>query len=416
MRHKENIQPVMAEHINRLNKIMVLNIIRQEKKISRADIVKKSGLSAPTVTRIIDSLIQVEELVEQVGIGESNGGRPPVLVRFNSEGNYVIGIDWGRTHLHGVIANLSAETIFNLDIPISPKSDFDDGMKILSGLVNTLILSSGIESKKILGIGLAVAGFVNNKNYEVEFSPNFGWNKVDIQTILHQKFHVPVLVDNVTRVMSLGEFWYGGAREMRNFIFVNVGYGIGSGIIIDGKPYKGTDGFAGEIGHNKIQYLEDEPEHQRICACGKTDCLECYASGRGIAQTVREKIAGYPGSLIYGQCNGNLEGVTAEMVSIAAKSGDVFARKILDDVAVRLGTAFASVANTLNPEAVIIGGKVANSGDFFIKRLKEVFYQETLPHVSRQVEIFKSELIGEGSVKGAVALILKEVLDLNVKK
>lgn len=416
MIQKKTSQPIMAEHINRLNKILVLNIIRQEKEISRADLVKKTGLSAPTVTRIIDSLIQVEKLVEQIGVGESRGGRPPVLVRFNSAGNYIIGIDWGRTHLHGVLSNLESETIFNLDIPISYESNFQEGIKILSSLVNTLITGSGIDRKKILGIGMAVAGFVNAKTSLVEFSPNFGWKDVDIQSVLQSRFQVPVLVDNVSRVMALGELWYGKATGLRNFVFINVGYGIGSGIILDGKPYKGHDGFSGEIGHVKIPFVSEILARKRKCVCGKTDCLECYASGRGIAQTIREQIKDHPESLIQNYCEGKWERITSEMVSKAAKEGDAFAINVLEAAAEFLGTAFAGVANSINPEAIIIGGKVANTGEFFMQKLTEFFYRETLPHISRRVELIKSGIIGDGGVKGAVALILKEVLDLNIEK
>lgn len=413
---KNSPQPAMAEYINRLNKILVLNIIRQEREISRADIVKKTGLSAPTVSRIIESLIQVEKLVEQVGVGESKGGRPPLLVRFNSDGNYVIGIDWGRTHMHGVLSNLESKTIFNLDIPISSESSFEEGMKILSGLVNTLIAGSGINKEKLLGIGLAVAGFVNAKTKQVEFSPNFGWKNIDIQSYIQKKFNEPVLVDNVARVMALGELWYGKATNFKNFAFINVGYGIGSGIIINGKPFKGYDGFAGEIGHIKIHHLSRKFAGNRQCVCGKSDCLECYASGRGIALTVREQISDYPDSVINQYCGGELNLISAEMVAKAALEGDKFAVEVLEEVASYLGTAFAAIANTLNPEAIIIGGKVVNSGDFFIKKLSQVFYNETLPNVSRQVELLSSGIIGDGAVKGAVALILKEVFDLNIGK
>ena len=410
----ESGQPVMAEHINRLNKILVLNIIRQEREISRAEIVKKSGLSAPTVTRIVESLIHIEKLAVEVGVGESRGGRPPLLVRFNSEGNYVIGIDWGRTHIHGIIANLNAETIFNLDIPISTDSAFDKGIKIIDGLVNTLITSSAIDKSKLLGIGLAVAGFLNTSTQEIEYSPNFGWTKINMQKILQERFEKPIILDNVSRVMAQGELWFGKAKNIKNFIFANIGYGLGAGVIVEGKPFIGYDGFAGEIGHNRVSCLVSKVKPRR-CTCGKYDCLECFASGRGIAQSAKEELEKYPDSLIHHHCEGDLNNVTTAMVAMAAKAGDKFARKLLEQAAEILGIALANVANTLNPETVIVGGKVASSGEFFMEKLKKVFYRESLPHVKRRIEIQNSGLLGETAVKGAVALILKEVLDLNVK-
>lgn len=412
----EKGHPVMAEHINRLNKILVLNIIRQEKEISRADIVKKSGLSAPTVTRIVDSLINIEKLAIEVGTGESKGGRPPMIVRFNSEENYVIGIDWGRTHIHGIISNLNAEIIFNLDIPISSGGSFESDVKILNGLVDTLITSSGIEKNKLKGIGLAVAGFVNHKTQEVEYSPNFGWSKLDIQSVLQEKFKVPIVVDNVSRVMAMGELWYGVGNKFRNFVLVNIGYGLGSGIIVDGKPFNGFDGYAGEIGHNKIIIQSGKNDQQRKCVCGKFNCLECFASGRGIAQTVKEQIHKYPQSIINDYSEGNIDCITTEMIAMAAKAGDKFARNVLEEAAALLAVTLANASNTLNPEAIIIGGKVVLSGEFFIEKLQKVFNNEIIQNVKRPVKLIRSELIGEAGVKGAVALILKEIVDLNIKQ
>lgn len=408
-------QPVMAEQINRLNKIVVLNIIREENEISRAEIVKKSGLSAPTVTRIVDSLINREGLVVQVGVGESSGGRPPMIVRFNGENNFVIGIDWGRTHIHGIIANLNGETIVNLDEPVSSEGDFDSDIKKLKALINTLISRTGIKNEKILGIGLAVAGFVNQATHKVEYSPNFGWNMVDIRMKLQQNFNIPIHIDNVSRVMSLGELWYGLGKSYHNFIFINIGYGIGAGIIVNGKPFTGFDGFAGEIGHMKVKNCGVYPEVARSCACGKRDCLECYASGRGIAQTVKGEIKHHPDSVLNQLCEGDIDKITTEIISQAAKAGDSYAKSVLEDAAIILATAFANIANTMNPQAIILGGKVALAGDFFIDKIRKVFYLEALPHVSRPVQLVKSQLIGEAAVKGAVALILKEVLELNVK-
>lgn len=404
----------MAEQINRLNKITVLSIIREANEISRADIVKKSGLSAPTVTRIVDSLIHNEELAVQVGIGESSGGRPPMIVRFNGKDKYVIGIDWGRTHINGIIANLDGETVFNIDEPVSSENDFHTDLSKVIALINTLATQAEIDSERILGIGLAVAGFVNSGTGEVEYSPNFGWNKVDIRKELQESFKIPILIDNVSRVMSLGELRYGLGKTYQDFIFVNVGYGIGSGIIIGGKPFTGYDGFAGEIGHMKVRNCGGFPEGTRRCACGKNDCLECYVSGRGIAQTVKFEIQDQPQSLINKLCKGKEENITTELISVAAREGDSYAQGVLNDAATVLATSLANISNTLNPQAIIIGGKVALAGDFFIKRIREIFEKETLPNVRRSISLIKSDLIGEAGVKGAVALILNEVLELNV--
>ncbi len=407
-------QPVMAEQINRLNKIVVLNIIRQEQEISRADIVKKSGLSAPTVTRIVESLIQKEQLVVQTGVGESSGGRPPVIVRFNAENNYVVGIDWGRTHINGIIADLSGNTISQKDLPVNSGSSFKEDIAEITNLINQLIDESGIKQEKILGIGLAVAGFVNKNTGNVEYSPNFGWSKINIKDVLQQQFDIPIHVENVSRVMALGELCYGQGISYQNFVFVNIGYGIGSGIIIKGKSYDGFDGFAGEVGHIKVKGVETSLKSPTKCVCGKTDCLENFVSGRGIAEVVKREIDAHTDSLINVYSNGDKGKITTELIAKAANDGDSYAYSVFEDAAVLLATNLANVSNILNPQAIILGGKVMKSGDYFFEKIQEVFYKEVLPQVSRPVKLIKSKLIGQAAVKGAVALILKEVLELNV--
>lgn len=406
--------PIMAGQISRFNKIVVLNVIQQAKEISRADIVKKTGLSAPTVTRIVDSLINNEKLVEQVGPGESSGGRPPVIVRFCSDINYVIGIDLGRTHIHGIVANLDGETVFSKDTPVSVEGTFDHDIALVINLITDLISNSGVHPKRLLGIGLAVAGFVNQLTGKVEFSPNFGWSMVNVKALLEEEFNIPIFVDNVSRVMAMGELIYGLGQQLDDFIYVNIGYGIGAGIISQGKPYLGYDGFAGEIGHVKINNPAKLANESRKCVCGKTDCLECYASGRGIVQTVHQVIDNHPDSLILKLSEGDKHKITTKLIAQAAEDGDSLAIDILSDAATILGASLANVANTINPLAIIIGGKVALSGDFFFEKIKDEFSKITLPNVSRQIHIEKSQLIDDAAVKGAIAMILREILELNV--
>ncbi|MBN1116563.1 MAG: ROK family transcriptional regulator [Bacteroidales bacterium] len=404
--------PVMAEHINRLNKILVLNILRQNKEISRADIVKISGLSAPTVTRIIESLVNIERLAVESGIGESSGGRPPLMVRFNSEENFVIGIDWGRTHIHGALTDLNAKIIYQLDIPVTTVPDLNKDLKLLNNLIETIISNSKVSLKKIHGIGLAVAGFVNEKSHVVEFSPNFGWKNVNIRQHLSQNFNLPVSVGNVSALMALGELMYGHGERIKDFVFVNIGYGIGAGIISGGKPFKGFDGYAGELGHIGVKFLNKF--HSRNCVCGKTDCLECYASGRGITETVLKEHKKHKESSIHKFIGGDTSKINTELIAQLANSGDAFAFDVMNNSAEMLGHALATFSNLINPEAIIIGGKVALSGEFFIHKIEEAFNREILQKVKRPVKILKSALLGQAGVRGAIALILSDVMELKV--
>ena len=395
-----------AEYINRLNKIKVLNLIRESGEISRAEIVKETGLSAPTITRIADSLINTEKLAVQVGIGESNGGRPPVIVRFNGEDSYVIGIDWGRTHIYGVLSNLNGEALTQLDIRTELTNGFDSDLNRLINLIEKLLLKSGIDKCKLHGIGVAAAGFINKRNDIIEYSPNFKWQNADIKKPLINHFKVPVIVDNVSRVMAQGELMYGIGERCKDFIFINVGYGIGSGIIMNGQPFYGFDGMAGEIGHSRINAAMAGGLQ---CSCGKTDCLEAYSSGRGIAEIAGRQRQYYPTSSL-----NRLDKLSAEFIAAEAAKGDNFALSLFYQAADYLGFAVAAAANMFNPAAIILGGKVMNSGSFFTDRIRNIFNREVIQQPTRRIELLQTQLGNEAAVKGAISLILNEVLNFRV--
>ena len=267
-----------------------------------------------------------------------------------------------------------------------------------------MIEESEIDATRLRGIGVAAAGFVNSNNNIIEYSPNFNWKNVDIRTPLKETFNVPVIVDNVSRVMAQGELMYGIGSECKDFVFVNIGYGIGAGIIMKGEAFFGFDGMAGEIGHNKA--VLDRAEN-RPCSCGKYDCLECYSSGRGIADTAKRRLLDYPDSVLH-----QVKKVSAETVSKAAQEGDKLALSVIDEATQLIGVAIASMANNFNPASIVLGGKVLGENDFFVSRIQAVFEKEILQQPSRKIPLRRSELGTEAGVKGAVSLILNEVLNL----
>jgi glucokinase-like ROK family protein len=407
----EKLPKGSAEHIYMLNKIKILNFIYEEREISRAEIARKTGISAPTVSRIVDSLIHKEKLATDVGFGGSSGGRRPVIVRFDGSNSFVIGIDWGRTHINGVLADLDANILFELDIPSDPDTSFNEDFKNVKKLIEHLITKSGIKKNELSGIGVAVAGYVNKNTGIVEFSPNFKWKNANIQEPLAKNFHVPVMVDNVCRVAAMGEYLYGTKKMLNDFIFFNIGHGIGSGILYEGQPFWGHDGFSGEIGHTLVKPLYGE---DRKCSCGKINCLESFSSGRGIEETMKKKMDNHPNSMIHMLVAGKKERVTTELIAKAAKAGDNLSLEILRDAGQLVGVSLAIFANVINPAAIILGGKVSLSGDVFISAIQETFATECLPNTVRKIPIIKSELIGQAAVKGSISLVLRQVLNLNL--
>lgn len=401
-----------ALFINKLNKIKVLGLIREDGPLSRADLVKRTGLSAPTVTRIVDGLIHDEKLVTEVGMGSSSGGRPPLLVRFNSGENYVIGIDLGATFTRGALSNLDGKFINEIKIPTRLESGFEAIMEDLSDLIHRLDNGSfKTRKQRIFGVGVAVAGLVNRQKNLIEYSPDFDWYNVDIMTALEKSIDYPVIFDNVTRLMALGGLSFGAGQKLQNFVCVNVGYGIGAGIITDGKLLMGADGFAGEFGHITV-----ETDSDIQCSCKKYGCLEALASGKAIALTARSRLARGQSSLLLDLCGGDINKVTAKMVADAARKGDELASNVFKRAMDYLGIGISNLINIFNPELVTLGGGVSLAGDIFFDYIRESVKRNIMQPTSREVEILPVAFGENAALMGAFALILNRVLQMDIVK
>ena len=254
---------------------------------------------------------------------------------------------------------------------------------------------------------MAVAGLINRTQNIVEFSPDFHWHKVDVVAALAQYHKIPLIFDNVTRVMALGEMWYGLGKQFKNLICVNVGYGIGAGIIIDGKPLYGPLGLAGEFGHITMD------KNSRVqCECGNYGCLEALSSGNAIAKTAQVRLAESGASALREACGGNPGNLTAKMVADLAKQGDPLASEIFDTAVEYLGIGIAGLINLFSPEAVVIGGGVAQSGNILFDKVRKTVNSRALDKVSSRVVIKPASFGIKAAVMGAVSLVLSDVVNL----
>lgn len=399
-----------AKYIKKLNKVKILNLIRNNERLSRAEITKISGLSAPTVSRIVENLI-AEGLVKEIGVGKSSGGRRPTLLEFSGYDNCIIGIDLGTTNVFGVLSDLNANIISEVKEPTHVEEGFRSVMKRTSRVITELKNHADINSKRICSIGMAVAGLINRDKNTVEFSPNFHWHEVDIIGELSKWHDNPIIFDNVTRVMALGELWYGIGKHLKNFICINVGYGIGAGIIIEGKPFYGPTGMSGEFGHTTL-----EKDSNVQCDCGNYGCLEALASGNAIAKTAQNKLQSGERSILIEKCHGDIDTITTEMVANAAKQGDALAWGVFESACEYLGIGISGLINLLNPEAIVIGGGVAQAGDILFQKVRKTVNARSLKKISKEVQIIPATFGMKASVMGAVSLIANDFFNLDIQK
>jgi len=390
--------------MNKMNKIQVLSVIHNKKTISRADIVKITGLTPPTVSRIVEQLINHDGFVKYIGVGDSNGGRPPVKLAFNGNGNYVIAVDLGATLIRGVLSDLNNDIQMEIQLPTGLENGYESIMDNMSIVIERLLNKRDLNRDKVLGVGIGIAGLVNLNKGIIDFSPDFGWEAVNIGNSLKQRINLPFFFDNSTRLMALGELDYGLGRNYGNFVVINMGYGIASGIVIDGKTVFGSQGKAGEFGHIIV-----DPNSNVQCKCGAYGCLEALSSGRRIATLGKELFKRGKSQKLKELCKNDPDLIDAKLVFEAARSGDKDSNEILETVTNYLGIGIASLVNLLDPEVIFMGGGVSSNGEMFFKPLTKSI-QKHLISRNKKLDIKPVTFSDYATLTGAFSLIVNKII------
>lgn len=397
-----------ASQMNLSNKKKIIRLIRQHKEISRSDLGKITGLTAPSVTRIVDELIEHDHLANYIGIGNSSGGRPPMIVKLNSDNNYIIGIDLGATNIRGVLTDLEGNFLSEIQAPTEIQKGFEHIIKNTVAIIEKLQNRRGIEKSKIRGIGIGVAGLINRETEKITFSPDFGWEEIDFRKEMKKYLTIPFFFDNSTRLMALGEQVYGESKNLKNFAVINIGYGIAAGLVIEGILTKGNSGFSGEFGHITI-----DKNSSVQCKCGKYGCLEALASGNRIAVMGAELIQQNPGGKLALLSENNATIVDAKMVTEAVIKGDEEARQIFEDITEYICLGIGDLVNLLNPESIFIGGGISLTGDFFYEMINDK-KNKYLLKPNRDI-VIKPATFGEHATTiGAVSLVLEKILNFKI--
>lgn len=379
--------PELAREINRA---LILHLLRNHDMIPRAEIARRLHLSKVTVSVIISDLIDSEHVVE-VGHGSSpeKGGRRPIMLSLDTSNKYVVGVDLGTTNTVAAVGNLKGELLTKRRIQTSKNHDIENISKQVSSLIHETIEASGVGEEKITGVVMAVAGQVEKERGLVIFSPHFNWHDVPIASLVEHQTGFRTIADNCTRVMTVGELWYGRSRGVSNLLFINVGHGIGSALVIDGKLYN----HHSEFGHIFVT------KKKIRCACGKYGCLEVVASGEAIERRANECMDVEKSGWI-----------TARSVAERAAIGDSTAKKIFSEAGRYLGRGISILANSINPEKIIIGGGISLAGDILLKPVLKEYYSNVMDVIRTRTDVQLSSFKMDAGVMGAVAVALNDYI------
>lgn len=311
---------------------------------------------------------------------------------------YVMGIDIGGTNTVFGIVDARGHVVASDSIKTRKHANFDDYIKELHEGAERLIKLNDAEGK-IQGIGIGAP----NANYytgEIVNPPNLPWGPIIplAETVSKAFGGIPVAITNDANAAALGEMTYGAARGMKDFIMITLGTGVGSGIVVNGQLVYGHDGFAGELGHVVMKR-----NNGRICGCGRTGCLEAYCSATGVARTAREflEIRTEPSLLR----NLDIEDITSKDVYDAAMAGDMIAKEVFDYTGKMLGEAIADMICFSSPQAIVLFGGLAKSGDLLLRPLQESLEKNIFPAFKGKTKVIISELKeSDAAVLGASAL------------
>jgi predicted NBD/HSP70 family sugar kinase len=366
--------------------------------LTRQEVGTAAGVSLATVSNLVGDLL-VQGVVVEIGLEDSNGGRPRGLLEVNPEYGYVIGVDVGETAFLVELFDLGMRVRAS-HVSTTELSQLDpaDAVNHVAEGVEAVLAESGVAAGSLLGIGVGVPGVVEHGEDAVVHGQSVGWDAVPFGSMLRAKLRMPLQIDNGAKTLGQAEKWFGAARGVDNAVILLLGIGVGTSIISNGELYRGATSSAGEWGHTRVAL------DGRTCRCGAAGCLEAYV-GAGAIVARYEELKRRSSTVDPNQ----LEQRIADIVR--APASDRSAAKVLAETATYLGTGIADLVNLFNPERVVIGGWLGQQlAGPLLPRIREVAAAQSLRLPFSHVEILGAELGADAVAMGAATLPIARVL------
>ena len=380
----------------------ILEICITEGNQSLADINKALNSSIPTITKLVGELIS-EGFVEDLGKIDTSGGRRPSIYGLNPSAGYFVGIDVSKDGFSIATTDFRGNTLDFMKNEEFTLSSDEESFKALCRLIKNHIGTIGIKPESILAYGISFSGRVNFHTGE-----SFSYYMKDgsnISSLMERELGKPVFVENNSRAMTYSEYLYGEHGHKRNILFINVSWGLGMGMIIDGRLTFGKSGFSGEIGHFPIL------DNNQICQCGKIGCLETGASCSALHRIITEKLRSGRSSMLSGKFS--KEGkITVQDIMEAINEEDILAIETVEQIGLTLGRAVAGLINLFNPELVVIGGLLASASEYLRLPVMTAIQKYTLNIISRDTEIKFSSLGEQAGAIGACMIARSRLLEI----
>lgn len=396
---KSSGQSIGVEQKKIGHKKQIIRIIYFKGPVSSAELTRNLPLSTPKINSLLQELI-AEGLLKELGPGDSSGGRRPAIYGLVEDGFYIVGI---TINIYRTIISVFSASNREISGPhfvsVPMQRDFNLFARINEKLQEILNILN-IPRQKIIAVGMEMPGLVNQEH---------GMNKTYFPEIenLHLKiaavFEIPVFFDNDARIRTFAEQQFGLARDRQNVLMVHADWGIGLGLILNRQLYTGKSGFSGEFGH--IPMIENG----ELCHCGKRGCLEAIASVAAIARNARRGLEAGHASLLSNLVEGDIQKVDANLVMQAARSGDQFSISLLTEAGQWLGKGITFLVQVFNPEVIIVGGKLAEAGQFLKAPINQALFTYANPDISNDTEVIFSVMGVKAGTIGAAAFAIDKL-------
>jgi predicted NBD/HSP70 family sugar kinase len=379
------------ESLRRLNRLRVIDALRAEGLISRADIARRTGLSRSTVSSLVSDLqadgLVVERAEPATAYGDQ-GGRPPILLSFDASAGAAVGIDFGHRHLRVAVSDLASNVLAERRLELDTDHAAQDGLDAATELVAEALETAGVDRSRVVGAGMGLPGPIEQHTGIVGSAAILpGWVGVAAAEEMRRRLDLPVAVDNDANLGALAEAAFGAARDASDLVYIKVSSGIGAGLILNGRLYRGTAGLAGELGHVLV-----DPQGL-VCRCGNRGCLETLAASGALVD-------------LLSRSHGTDVSV-ADMLRLA-REGDLGCQRVIHDAGRAIGRAIADLLNVLNPELIVVGGELAAAGDLLLEGVRESISRAALPAAAGSARLVAGILGDRAQVLGAVALVVSE--------
>ena len=393
----QRVDKFLLAHTNKRN---IFHCVMSEGPINKSTIAQKVNLTLPSVMKIADSLME-DGLIRSMGKGVSNGGKPPEMLEIVPDAHFAIGVDIGLSCIRILIGDMKKKILAKCETSTPRDPSIEEMADLLSDKITDLVERSGIETSRILGVGLGAPGLIDHNSGLILFSPHFHWEQVDLRGMLAKRLPYPVYIDNVTKNIARAEYDLGAGMGGKFVFNLNVGRGIASAFIIQGNMYNGANGLCGEIGHLTVD-REGQP-----CKCGNYGCLEAMASGEAIAQQAKDLVNRGVSSKILEMAEGEIENIDAKLVFEACQAGDLPAKIIVDRALEYIGIALAGVINLMDVDRIVINGGLTKNGDYFWNAIREKVSKHLMKNSGTTVQLLPAALGDEAAALGAVCHIIQ---------